>query len=61
MGAHVCSSLLLVFVFLILLVLVFLFIFVLGFIVLTADMKKLLHFQHITRTWSGGGITAVTE
>lgn len=51
MGAHVSSSLLLVFVLLILLVLVILFFFVLGFIMLAADMEKLLHLQHITRTW----------
>lgn len=51
MRAHVSSRLLLVFVLLIFLVLVVVFFFVLGFVVLTADMEKLLHFQHITRTW----------
>lgn len=50
MGAHVSSSLLLIFVLLILLVLVLLLFLLLGFVVLTADMEKLLHLQHISRT-----------
>lgn len=49
-GAHVCRRLLLIFVLLILLVLVLLLLFLLCFIVLTADMEKLLDFQHISRT-----------
>lgn len=49
-GAHVGRRLLLIFVFLILLVFVILLLFLLGFIVLTADMQKLLDFQHISRT-----------
>lgn len=50
MGAHVSSRLLLIFVLLILLVLVLLLLLLLGFIVLTTNMEKLLHLQHITRT-----------
>lgn len=49
-GAHVSSSLLLVFVLLILLVLVLLFFLFLGFVVLAADVEKLLHLQHVTGT-----------
>lgn len=54
MGAHVSSSLFLIFVLLIFLVLFLFFFLLLGFVVLTADMEKLLHLQHITRTWDGG-------
>lgn len=43
-GTHVSRRLLLVFVFLILLVLVVFLLFLLGFIVLTADVQKLLDF-----------------
>lgn len=49
-GAHVGRRLLLILVFLILLVLVILLLLLLGFIVFTADMQKLLDFQHISRT-----------
>lgn len=49
-GAHVCRRLLLIFVLLIFLVLVLLLLFLLCFIVLTADMQKLLDFQYISRT-----------
>lgn len=52
-GAHVSSRLLLVFVLLILLVLVLLLFFVLGFVVLAADVEKLLHFQHVAGTCDG--------
>lgn len=48
MGAHV--RLFLILVLLILLVLVVLLFFLLGFVVLAADVQKLLHLQHITRT-----------
>lgn len=48
MGAHV--RLFLILVLLIFLLLVVLLLFLLGFVVLTADVQKLLHLQHITRT-----------
>lgn len=51
MGAHVSCTLFLVFVLLILLV--FFLLLFLGFIVLTADVEKLLHLQYVTRTWHG--------
>lgn len=48
MGAHI--RLFFIFVFLILLLLVVLLFFLLCFVVLTADVQKLLHLQHITGT-----------
>lgn len=51
MGAHV--RLFLILVLLIFLLLVVLLLFLLGFVVLTADVQKLLHLQHITRTCGG--------
>lgn len=53
--AHISGGLLLIFVLFILLVLVLVLVFVLSFIVLAADMEKLLHFEHITRPWRDGG------
>lgn len=48
MGAHI--GLFLIFVLLILLLLVVLLLLLLGFVVLAADVQKLLHLQHITGT-----------
>lgn len=48
MGAHI--RLFLILVLLIFLLLVILLFFLLGFVVLTTDVQKLLHLQHITRT-----------
>lgn len=48
MGAHI--RLFLILVLLIFLLLVVLLFFLLGFVVLTTDVQKLLHLQHITGT-----------
>lgn len=48
MGTHI--GLFFIFVLLILLLLVVLLLFLLGFVVLAADVQKLLHLQHITGT-----------